>query len=171
VNVIQGRTLAATLGVWLVAVACGGGASPASPPEEASPSAPTPVGTLTVTDSGCTIEGVDGPIAPGRITFLAANETDRAAAFNIAAIEEGHSFDELVSHIDQEIGLAEAGDPALGHPSFAVPLFDVLLDAGGSGTLSGTISDPGTYGLTCARVYDEAGELRPAGALGPVEVG
>lgn len=172
---MRGRSVIIALVVWLLTVACSEGANSPQPsptqtePGEPSASVSRPVGILNVTGSTCTIDGVDGPIAAGSVSFTAVNETDGLAAFNIAAIEEGHSFDELASHIEEEIELADAGEPGLGHPSFAVPMFEVLLEAGETGTMSGSL-DQGTYGLTCARVNDAVGELRPAGALGPIEV-
>jgi hypothetical protein len=115
------------------------------------------------------LAGVSGPISPGLVEFKAMNKTDALAAFNIARIEEGHTYEQLAAHIKKEIRLARAGKPGLGHPSFAVPLFEVLLQPGESGSMSGTVQ-PGTYGIACAGVYEQVGELRPTGAIGPLEV-
>jgi hypothetical protein len=135
-----------------------------------TPAPATVVGRLLVTPEGCSLRGVDGSVAAGEMAFVAVNETDGLAAFNVARLAEGTSFEEFSSHIRKEIRLAEAGRPGLGHPSYAVPVFEVLLEAGERGRLVGTVDESGTYVLACARVFEEVGELRPAGALGPVEV-
>jgi hypothetical protein len=140
-------------------------------PGDATPStepAIEPIGTLTVSESGCRLEGVRGSVPSGPIAFRAINRTDDTAAFNIAQVADRKTYERLVKHIEKEIDLATAGKPGLGHPSFAVPLFEVLLEPNEGGTLAGTL-DPGTYGLTCGRVYEEVGEMRPVGAL-PIRV-
>ena len=170
-----GRRGTVGLGLVLTAVllagACGSGGigETATPAAQATTEAPTHVGTLRMTASKCTLAGVDGPITPGPVAFKAVNETDALAAFNIARIEEGHSYAQLAAHIKKEIRLAEAGKPGLGHPSFAVPLFEVVLQPGESGSISGTVQS-GTHGIACARVYERVGELRPTGAIGPLRV-
>ncbi len=163
--------LGLVLTATLLASACGGGGTgvTTTPGTEGTTEAPTQAGTLTVSASECTLDLVDEPISAGPVAFTAVNETDALAAFNIARIEDVATFKRLEAHIRKEVRLAEAGKPGLGHPSFAVPHFEVLLQAGESGTLAGTLG-PGTYGLTCARMYEQVGELRPAGVLGPVEV-
>jgi hypothetical protein len=142
-----------------------------SPTAAESPAVePTMVGRLRITPTRCSLRELDGPVGTGEIAFTAVNETDGLAAFNVARLDEGSSFEAFSSHIRKEIRLATAGRPGLGHPSFAVPLFEVLLEAGERGRLVGTVGEPGTFVIACARVYEEVGELRPADALGPLEV-
>jgi hypothetical protein len=181
------RTIVLAVVSTLLLAACGGGsaddasdeATGSAPPEPTSTaeevSGPTAqpdatrVGRLVVTSTDCALRGIDGPIGTGEVAFAASNETDGTAAFNIARLE-GATFEDFEAHIAAEVRLARAGKPYLGHPSFAVPLFEILLAAGEDGLLSGTIEEPGTYVLSCARVVEQAGEMRPAGALGPLKV-
>lgn len=170
------RSLIVMFGVaaLLLGSSCGNGRSPASPASAPTSNSATPTiepvdgGTITLTTSGCTFDPGDGPIAAGPVSFGVVNETEDLGAANIALLD-GATFRDFAQHIDKEIRLAEAGKPGLGHPSFAVPLFDVLVDAGSSGTLEGTL-DPGVFVMSCARQYEEVGDLRPSGALGPVKV-
>ena len=97
------------------------------------------------------------------------NETGTDAAFNIAAINDMLPFERFADYIEKEIHLAKEGEPGLGHPQYAVPLYEVLLGPRELGALVGTL-EPGTYAIACGRVYRRLGQLRPAGALGPVEI-
>lgn len=133
-----------------------------------SPNAePIVVGTVTIAQDGCTLD-MGGSVIAGEVAFDVENTTDGLGAANVAELVGG-TFRDLKRHIHEEVRLAEDGRPGLGHPDFAVPLFEILVDAGGSGTMSGTL-DPGAYALTCAKVFETVGELRPLAALGPVEV-
>jgi hypothetical protein len=163
--------------VVLLSTSCAGdepdsaAASPSASPSTsvtASPNAePIVVGTVTIAQDGCTLD-MGGPVIAGEVAFEVENTTDGLGAANVAELVGG-TFRDLERHIHKEVRLAEEGRPGLGHPGFAVPSFEVLVDAGGSGTMSGTL-DPGTYALTCAKVFEAVGELRPLAALGPVEV-
>lgn len=157
----------------LTAAACGGDATetptssdPAAVSTAATPSlavGPTRVGGLTITSAGCSLE-IEGPVSAGSVEFVGKNETDVLAAFNIAVLDEGATFAAFEAHIRKEVRLAEAGKPGLGHPGFAVPLFDVLLQPGESGTLSGTL-DPGSYGSRvpgCSTRSATSGRSRPS---------
>jgi hypothetical protein len=134
-------------------------------------SSPTPgpavVGTVTIAEAGCTLD-LDGPVAAGEIAFEVENATDGLGAANLAELVGG-TFRDLERHIREEVRRTEQGQESLGHPDFAVPLFEVVLDAGTTGTMSGAL-DAGTYALTCAKTSGIVGELRPLAALGPVEV-
>jgi hypothetical protein len=147
------------------------GASPtASPPTSvASPTPDVPiVGTVTIAQDGCSLK-LDGPVAAGELAFVVENRTDGLAAANVAELVGG-TFDDLERHVRKEVRLAEDGEAGLGHPDFAVPQFEVLVDAEATATMSGALH-AGTYALTCARIFAAVADLRPLAALGPVEVG
>jgi hypothetical protein len=181
------RTIVLALASTLLLAACDGGSAGGASDEATGQTPPGPtgapvgvagptaqpdatrVGRLIVTSTDCALRGVEGSIGTGEVVFAASNETDGTALFNIARLE-GATFEDFEAHIAEEIRLARAGEPYLGHPSFAVPLFEILLAAGEDGLLSGTIEEPGTYVLSCARVFEQTGEMRPAGALGPLKV-
>lgn len=126
-------------------------------------------GTLTLATAACGFEPGAHPIPAGPVTFTVENRIEVLGVVNIARLE-GASFQEFAAHVAEELRLAKAGEPGLGHPSYAVPISDVLVDPGETAKLTATL-DPGTHALQCGRVYGEVGELRPAMAIGPVEVG
>jgi hypothetical protein len=126
-------------------------------------------GTITVTEKGCTYEPSGEPLVAGTVSFTVVNETGGLGAANIAAISSRADFRRLEGHIAEEIDLAEQGLAGLGHPGYAVPMFDAVLDAGATGALEGPL-DEGLYAMTCAKLYPEVGELRPNASIGPIEV-
>jgi hypothetical protein len=140
-----------------------------SPAETPTPE-PAPLGTIVISERGCTVEGVEDPIPAGPVALTIVNETDGPVVANISTILEGRTYEALEAHIAKEIRLAEAGKPGLGHPSFAPPSFDLFVDAGESDTLSGDVT-AGTYAIVCGRAYDELnGDVRPSGVWGPYRV-
>jgi hypothetical protein len=129
----------------------------------------TPTGTITLTDEGCTIDGIESPLPDGPIAVTLINETGREAVANFSMIFPSRMYEQLADHIAREIRLAEKGQPGLGHPDYAPPAFDLFLDAGETGVLRGELSR-GTWAIVCGRTYDEVGEVRPSGVFGPYEV-
>jgi hypothetical protein len=126
-------------------------------------------GLLTLATAACGFEPGAHPIPAGRVRFTVENQTEVLGVVNIARLE-GASFQEFAAHVAEELRLAKAGEPGLGHPSYAVPIGDVLVDPGETVELTATL-EPGTHALLCGRLYEEVGELRPSMAIGPVEVG
>ena len=143
--------------------------SPAASPAGASaPPAPADGGSVVLRQEGCRLEPGPSPLQAGPVTFEVQNRMGELGAANIALLD-GASFPRFERHIRKEIRLALADEPVLGHPPFAVPIVDVLVEPGTTGELE-TDLDPGTYVLACARTYGRVDDLRPSGALGPVEV-
>jgi hypothetical protein len=139
-------------------------------PAEAPTPEPTPLGTIVISERGCTVEGVEDPIPAGPVALTIVNETDGSVVANMSKILEGGTYEALEAHIAKEIRLAEAGKPGLGHPSFAPPSFDLFVDAGETDTLTGDVT-AGTYAIVCGRAYDELdGDVRPSGLRGPYRV-
>jgi hypothetical protein len=130
---------------------------------------PTPLGTIAFSERGCRVDEVEDPIAEGPVSLTIANETDAVVVANMSKILEGGTYKELEAHIAKEIRLAEAGKPGLGHPSFAPPSFDLLVEPGETDVLVGDVT-AGTYAIVCGRTYDEVGEVRPSGVSGPYRV-
>ena len=173
--------LAALLGAALLASACSGGGGPEAPiPDTTEMTAATPtvletsadpthVGMLRVSASRCTLDAAKGSISPGLVSLTAVNETDALAGFDMWRIADGSTYAQLAAHIKKESRLAKAGMPGLGHPGYVGDLIRVMLQAGESGIMVGTVH-PGTYGIVCLRMFEQVGDLRPAGVLGPVEV-
>jgi hypothetical protein len=153
------------------------GSEPSADPSEEATGAsttgatpgPSTEGTIIVSDSGCAVEGIPSPLQAGSVALTIVNTTDGDVVGNMSRILEGGTFEQLTAHVRREIRRAEAGEPALGHPSYAPPSFDLFVDPGDSEVLMGEVT-AGTYAIVCGRVYDEVGELRPSAVLGPYEV-
>jgi hypothetical protein len=167
------------IAITLVLMVTGCGAEDAGAPDatqqaaNVSSAAPSPGpangGALTLGTVACGFEPGENPIPAGAVTFTVANRTEVLGVFNVARLEGG-SFQELTAHVAEEIELAKAGEPGLGHPSYAVPLTDVLVEPGETAELTATL-EPGTHALVCGRVYEEVGEMRPSTVIGPIDVG
>jgi hypothetical protein len=136
--------------------------------EETSPDVTT-LGRIVVSNAGCIVEGIDGPLQAGPVALTIVNETDGVVVANMSRILDGGTYEQLAAHVQREVRRARAGKAGLGHPPYAAPSFDLLVDPGESDTLSGEVT-AGTYAIVCGRVFDEVGELRPSAVVGPYEV-
>ena len=140
--------LAVALAFVCCAAACGtstqssGGATPSS---LATPR--SSLGPLVLTEKGCTYAG-PARIASGPVALNMTNQTKLQFNLDLWKLNDGHSYAELDSHIKEEQRRAAAGEPGLGHPTFAA-LIDQ--ESVASGTESKNISTlkPGTYGFVC----------------------
>jgi hypothetical protein len=175
----RGCGLAVILVVF-VASGCSSGGSPttstgADQPTGATVEPPSPeaepIGTITISNDECMVDGISSPLPSGLIAVTVVNETDGRAIANFSMIFPSGTYERLAKHIAKEIELAERGRPGLGHPSYAPPAFDTLLEPGETRILSGELS-PGTWAIVCGRTYDEleVDNLRPSGVFGPYEV-
>jgi hypothetical protein len=109
--------------------------------------------TLTLSETGCAYNGPHR-IPTGRLTIDVVNKTADDLYFSLASIDEGHSYDELLS-ADTE-----------GPPPWATVVNDGQIGPGEVSELAGTLTS-GTYGLLCARWHDESGSLVEAGVWTP----
>lgn len=158
----------------LLASACGGGTSSTPTPTTASPTespsvAPTPIGTVTVSEFECTLEGVGGPISAGTVAFTAVNETNDQAYLDMALIPEGHTYKELAADIEKATNSAEEGGREIHRPAYLGSGPEAALEAGEFDSMTGIVV-PGTYGIICLRFYSQVGGPRPNGVAGPVRV-
>lgn len=154
----------------LFAVACGNGGTggAATPKANATTEAPTKIGTVKVSASGCTLDPVEGAISPGQVELTAVNETEARAGFHMWRIADGHTYAQFAAHIERERRRTLANKPDLGprHVDLS-SLIPLELQAGESGTLAGTVK-PGTYGIVCARTFET--RFGVLALVGPVEV-
>lgn len=144
----------------------------------ATTAALTNFGEVTISPGdGCQLSRDDGAadaVAPGQLLVTVANETEEVAAVEFFKLE-GHSFDDLTTHVTQEVDLAEQGEPFIGPPSWArfVSEGTGLLAAGESKDVVIDGSRPGDYGIVCFRPYPKVTDspVRPFAAVGPFTVG
>ena len=124
--------------VWTFA--CGGSTSSSG---SAAPSAePTPQGTVTQTDTGCTLTGVAGPMKPGYVSLNAVNQTSALAGFDMWRITEPNTYQDLAAYVAQVL------------PSK-------------TGTLYGSVRQ-GTYAIIC--LGPTGAGTRPLAMVGPIQV-
>ena len=149
--------------VWTFA--CGGSTSSSG---SAAPSAePTPQGTVTQTDTGCTLTGVAGPMKAGYVSLNAVNKTSALAGFDMWRITEPNTYQDLVAYVAKEKDLAAAGQGGLGHPSFVSDLISAQVLPSKTGTLYGSVRQ-GTYAIVC--LGPTGAGTRPLALVGPIQV-
>jgi hypothetical protein len=131
------------------------------------------LGTITVTETGCTRDGAPERIAPGPFVLDVHNGTPAAAGFDLFRIGDLGSAEDFVTHIEAERASALAGDPFRGPPIWATHIVgsDVLV-SGASATLKGTV-EPGTYAVVCLWKFEDVttDPVRPFALVGPIGVG
>ena len=171
--------------ILMVAAACSGAptptagpsaaAIPPSPTSAVSPSpasvtAPSPsasvAATVTLGESSCVYEG-PGAVDVGALSISMVTAMPGQFDTDLWRMNPGHTYDELVAHFDEERRRDEAGEPGLGHPTFAtLAAQGSAID--GRGQLVTPPLDPGTYGIACI-LFGE-GERGGIWAAGPFEV-
>jgi hypothetical protein len=152
---------------------------------------------VAMTKSGCRLHAINGPIPARHLRFVAWNVTDDTVAFDIGMLADGHTFDELVSHIRNAWLIGHRGGPVAQRPGYfrgSIRGDTTFLHGGAPGPsllrlnkpISGRMTwayhpgafryrgqrlDPrGTWAVICYRSSGSAG-LEPAGLLGPLKVG
>lgn len=89
---------------------------------------------------------------------------ERARPIRSLEVERDHTYAELVAHVEEEQRLLEAGEPLMGHPSFATEVASrPLTESRGQTTMSFDAS-AGEYGMTCIQLE------RSLAAAGPFVV-
>lgn len=145
------------------ATACGGGgATPAgnAGDDGTQPAEASPVGTFALARSGCSYDG-PAALAAGEATFTLASHGG-SADFDLWLLADGHTYEELAAHIDEERRRSERGQPPLGHPTFATLVAEASTDPAGEDTLT-TALQPGEYGAACIRFEEGRPGLWAAG--------
>jgi hypothetical protein len=165
----NGFALAIIAGALLTGCAGSGPASPSASTTVAEPSGPQSVGTVVITEADCTFQPSADQLRPGAAELSVTNNTDGVAGVHLWRIIDGHTYDELAAHVAEEVRLAQAGEPGLGHPDFVADLVEVVADAGNSASATGTLR-VATYGLVCARLSETASQRGPFKTIGPIEV-
>lgn len=160
------RTLLAATSLALVMIACAGTATAPSFPT-AAPS-PTRLGTLTLSETACALEGVPATVRPGLSSLTVINRLSGVGIADFVQIVDGKTFDDMSADIQVAIEAAVAGQAMVFRPSYLIST-PVRLGAGGSTTLTSTLL-AGTYGIVCLRIYEHIGEIRPFAVAGPIEV-
>lgn len=156
----------------VVLVACGANDDKSSAPESAD-TAVVQIGTVTVSESECSLErAVENPVSAGSVALTAVNDTGASATIHMWSLLEGTTYEEFARYVEEERRLAEAGEEGKGHPPFVQKLIATpTLKAGQSATMRGTISSGETYGIVCLKMFEGDEVPRPLGIVGPVEVG
>jgi hypothetical protein len=109
----------------------------------------------------------DGPavVASGLLAVELVNQVDGPFDLDLWRLDDGHSYAELAAHIEEEQRRGQAGEPPVGHPTFA----DLVAEetaAGTTGSLETNLS-AGTYGFACILQLAVNGGIW---AAGPMEV-
>lgn len=137
-------------------------------------SRPVDIGSVTITDSGCRL-AIAEELAVGSLTITVRNETDAEAAAEVFMLKEGHLFDELVAHVEEEKRRADAGESFLGPPlasaTFASPGSGIV--AGGENkSVEIDAGQDGIYVIYCFRHHENVAEpFRVFALLGPLRIG
>lgn len=124
-----------------------------------------PLGVYTLLASGCTYEGKD-TVAAGRGSVTLSNKIAEEAHFDFWRLDQGHSYAEFLAHIQEAQRRRQAGEPELGHPTFATLSTSITVAAGASQSLA-LPGEAGTYGMACIRWNGGPNGMYPAG---PVKV-
>lgn len=126
------------------------------------------IGTVTLSDSDCTLDLAQDPVRAGQVELVVVNNTGATGAFDMGRIHDSSSYEELETVITAAIRAAEASEEMVPRPSFlGSGLLSRAVQGGESQTLTGTLT-AGTYGLVCLGTYEVG--VRPVAVLGPIEV-
>lgn len=137
---------------------------------------PGPGRTIVVmTESGCSLHAIDGPIPAGHLGFVARNTTDDAVAFDIGMLARGHTFEELAADIAAARDLEHRGGPYSQRPRYlhgSITGDTTFGHAGAPGPslLLLSVGASIAWAVICYRSSEGTG-LEPIGVLGPLEVG
>lgn len=172
--------VALVIGGWLAAVVVGRSAPADETPRPADAFEPASIGAVVVSERGCTLAPMVGPVRAGAMELVVVNDGNTPAAVDLVRFEPGElTYGELIAHVEKQRRRAEAGEPAgsgdhepfgtIGLPRFAGTMLHEEVGRGASEPMRGTIY-PGTYAVVCFRVYETGGALRPFAVDGPVRV-
>lgn len=142
----RGPGTIATLVLGVIVVACGTPVA-ATPSPESSAALGLPRGTVTLTEDGCEYDG-PAEVASGPMVIAMVNATSGQFDLDLWRMDEGHTYDELTAHIAEEMRRQEAGEPPLGHPTFAELVGEATVEESAEGEPQ-MVLEPGTYGMAC----------------------
>ncbi|MEX2405758.1 MAG: hypothetical protein WD834_00325 [Actinomycetota bacterium] len=132
-------------------------------------SASQEIGRFVLSGSGCRYEGPE-TVDAGEISLSIASEMGAAADFDLWQMEEGHTYSELVAHIDEEQRRFEAGEPGLGPPTFATLVAQGRADPSEEATIT-IEAAAGEYGMACIGIDPDQGTPASISAAGPFVAG
>lgn len=180
------RTALAAVAVIVVAIGglvllgpglSGGSGGPPSPTPTLAPTpgpdGAVPIGTITLTESGCRSFGFGERLTLGAypISLAFRNETRDFANFGFYILREGRTWQDAVDHIATISDALETGAewPPL---DFAVDVGNVDVEAGADpGRLVLPVDQPpGTYGFVCSANEPPPGEIFAIYLVGPLEI-
>jgi hypothetical protein len=170
VVVLLGAIMLGTMSMWT-------GSGPQTPGNTGTFPAPTPLGTLTITGSGCALDGA-GAAAVGPYTLRVINETGGPESIAVFGIASDARFEQMLSFIDRV--RPRFGDPS--HGPGSAPAYERLvssryftyartnvtdIDGHASLVVPGDF-DAGTYGIQCVGRSPERDSS--ARVIGPIDV-
>ena len=171
------KTLA-TFTLGLVLTACAPASTAPTLPPQATPTpafptaaaVPKHLGTLTFQESACVFDSTGGSLATGSVTVAVINRTNGTIWANMVRISGGMTFADFQEYIAGSTQAAREGKAVVPPPWFVDRFTPLILNAGGSASMSVNLEKPGTYGFTCLKTYESIGEVRPYATVGPFEV-
>jgi hypothetical protein len=149
-----------------------GGCTPLNQAGTSATSAPSPtlvtLGKLTLSQNTCLLEA-GAPFAAGKITLLTINQRNVPAMFTILTLDEGHTYAEAKTYMDDERRLADAGQPLLGRPPYLSNPRIYSLNPGETNTAEVNLVS-GMYVIICLALHPQLQEQRVVSAAGLLEV-
>ena len=122
---------------------------------------------VTLSDAGCAYEGPSS-MAVGQFSVEMSNQTNGQFDLDLYLLDEGHQYEEFAGHVDDERARDEAGEPPLGHPTFATLVAEASAEGEPPGQLTTDLA-VGTYGMACI-FFDQPGSLGGIWPVGPLVV-
>jgi hypothetical protein len=153
-------SLVALVALGLVAVAAAGCSGDDETPPEATPAESGTTATfptepfahrLRLTDTECTYEGDTTFSSTDTFEAEVVNESSKLGAFEIAKLDEGHTFAEVEAYVASERQRIAKGE-FTGPPIWMTLGERAQLEPGETGMLVSTVT-PGTWVLWCAQEH------------------
>jgi hypothetical protein len=138
----------------VTAAGCGGDdetppeATPAETATTATPATEPFAHRLLLTDTECTYEGDTTFSSTEAFEAEVVNESSKLGAFEIAKLDEGHTFAEVEAYVESERQRVAEGLEIVGPPTYMTPGERAQLEPGETGLLVSTVT-PGTWVLWC----------------------
>ena len=104
---------------------------------------------VTVSRDACTSDGF-GALIPERFRATFVNGTSGHAAFNLARLNDGSSYQELAAYVGEQQRLMQIGEPEPGTAPFVTIFIQRALAPLDRSDID-TVLPRGTYGIVCAR--------------------
>jgi hypothetical protein len=153
--------------IVLLAVLGTGGALNRHQPIGSPTVAPSSIGTVTITNAGCTIDGDTTP-APGAYTVLVINDTDETKTLVVAKVASDQRYARILALVDRIRPRFGIRDHHLVQTNFQYGNTSTMgVDAHESVVISGAFN-PGTYGIQCAGQPPQRD--RSSNFIGPIDV-